>query len=82
MPSATSLDQGNHVSGGNATGHDVVGQDLCQDGAIGRLDQGLDRAGRQGGEGGVCGGKNRERAFAGQGIAKACGPGRGDQGRV
>src|SRR5262245_927836 len=70
------------VGSGELAGHDMVGEDLGQGRLVLRLDQRLDRAGRQLAESGVGRREHRERALAFEGLDQAGGLHRGDQGGV
>ena len=62
------------------TSDDMVSQDLDQLILVLRLEQALDSAGRQFGEGGICGGKDGEGAISGQGLIQTGGGQSGNQG--
>src|SRR5690606_26624308 len=76
---AAGLDLTNKVCRRDPAGDDVIGQDLRQGGLVGGLDEALDRAGGQFGEGGVGRGEDGEGARARQGFRQPGGGHRGDE---
>ena len=70
------------LAGGDAAGDDVIGQDAGQRALVLGLDQRLDRAGGQLGEGGIGRREHGERTLARQRVDQAGGLDRGDQRRV
>src|SRR5690606_17547817 len=69
----------NTVCRRDPAGGAVIGQDLRQGGLVGGLDEALDRAGGQFGEGGVGRGEDGEGARARQGFRQPGGGHRGDE---